>query len=134
MRQSSKNKRRNRDCREGVVCVDFALTFPLVLGIFMSMLFFVQAFLYKNTSSNACFEAARVGVIVGTTKEEMVEKADQILGALGVRERIITIDETNDTVTVTVAIPMKGNSWATGTLFPIDVSIGESCTLRKQTE
>lgn len=127
-----KRQNKTRKQRKGTTTVDFALTFPLVLGVFMSMIFFVQAFLYKNTASNACFEAARKGITVGATEEDIRQEAEIVLSSLAIRQREILIDNDGDTVTVAISIPMKGNSWATGTLFPIDVSIGDSCTLRKQ--
>lgn len=89
-------------------------------------------FLYKNTASNACYEAARKGITVGATETDMLNEAEAVLGTILIHEKEIDITQTNEDVTVTISLPMQGNSWATGTLFPIDVSITSSCTLKKQ--
>jgi Flp pilus assembly protein TadG len=123
---------RSRRSRKGTATVDFALTFPLVLGIFMAMIFFVQVFLYKNTASNAAYEAARKGIVLGATDAEIESAAENVMSTLAINQKEIRIDKTTETITVTISIPMQGNSWATGTLFPTDVSVGASCTLRYQ--
>ena len=116
----------------GTATVDFALTFPLVLGIFMAMIFFVQVFLYKNTASNASYEAARKGITLGATDADIEAAANRILSSVIIHRKNIAITRTNDDVTVSIDIPMSGNSWATGTLFPTDVTISSTCTLNRQ--
>ena len=116
----------------GTASVDFALTFPLVLGIFMAMIFFVQVFLYKNTASNASYEAARKGITLGATDSDIEAAANRVLSSVIIHRSNINIIRTDDDVTVDIEIPMKGNSWATGTLFPTDVTITSSCTLNRQ--
>lgn len=98
----------------------------------MSMVFFVQVFLYKNTASNAAYEAARKAITLGATDADIESAADKVLGTIHLNKKEIVIERTNEEIKVAVELPMNGNSWASGNYFPSDLTIREECTLLRQ--
>lgn len=129
-RQRFFKSRRSRK-RNGTTCVEFALTFPIVLGLFMSMIFCVQAYMTKSTAEMAAYAAARQGVIIGSTEEEIRLEAERVISTVA-RKYEITIERTSDFVDVSVVVPMNGNSWATGQWCPESLVLRNRCRLERQ--
>lgn len=120
----------DRRCdRRGTTTVEFALTFPIILSVFMAMLFFVQVNLFRSTAEMASYSGAREGLVVGASVDDIQNAAQNVMASIGVVHSEVLVDLQVDTVEVTVNIPMMGNSWSTGYYFPTDMTLTSSCTL-----
>lgn len=118
--------------RCGVTTVEFSLVFPIALLFFLSLIALVQMFIIRNAVENAAYFGARKGIIAGTTEEEIrAVIAEEVRLGL-VSNFSATINRLGDNVTVTVTVPMRGNSWVTAGFAPQVVAISQSCTLQKQ--
>ncbi len=129
-RSSGTNRMRRN--RRGASVVEFSLVFPIALIFFLSQIALVQMFVITNAAENAAYFGARKGIIAGSTEEEVREViAEEVrLGLVGDFEA--TIDRLGESVTVTVTVPMRGNSWVTAGFAPQVLQITKTCTLQKQ--
>lgn len=80
--------------------------------------FELTRYLYlQQAIDQAAYEAARMGVTIGATAEEVQERAESLLQAYGVSVANVvvspdTIDEATTEVTVAISCNYADNSWA----------------------
>lgn len=117
--------------RRGTAVVEFALTFPIVLGFFLAMIFTVQLFLLESSSEIAAYEGARRGIIVGSTVDEIETDVARSMNRFA-SEYSVNIERTNEFVEVEVVVPMNGNSWATGQWCPKGIEFSNTVRLQRQ--
>lgn len=89
-----------------------------------------------NSASNAAYEGARRGAVPGATASQAREAAENLLVAIGVHNPTVTVDpssiqDSTETVTVTVSVPLNDNAWLTP-LFTKDKLIVQSCSLTRE--
>ena len=114
--ESCRRSRWNRSQRMGAFTVEFAICSGLFFMILLSGFEFARFMYARHSIDQAAYEAARVGIVPGSTPSNVVARATQILNATGVRNATITVTPnafSTSTVTVTVDIRCKysDNSW-----------------------
>lgn len=120
-----------RRSRRGTTVVEFAMTFPIVLGFFLAMIFTVQLFLLESASEIAAYEGARRGIIVGSTVDEIETDVARSMNRFA-SEYTVNIERNSEFVEVEVVVPMNGNSWATGQWCPKGIEFSNTIRLQRQ--
>lgn len=118
--------------RSGAAAVEFALTFPIAMGLFVSLATLIQAFVIRNAAENAAYLGARRGIIPGATTAEISQIVDRELKIAFIISYEHEIDRSGEDVTVRVVVPFQGNLWTTAGLSPKAFAIEQFCTLKKQ--
>jgi len=108
-----RNKIKNR---QGTTAVEFALISPVLFLIVFAGIEFARANIVRQTAANASYAASRAVIVPGGTKEQAIQRAEQILSMAGISNAVITISPdtiTQDTASITaaVSVPMNANSW-----------------------
>ncbi len=119
--------------RTGAFTVEFAICSGLFFAILLSGFEFARFMYARHSVEQAAYEAARVGIVPGSTPNDVVARATQILNATGIRNSTITITPnafSTSTVTVTVDIRCKysDNSWLKP-VFLVNTDMVSSITL-----
>ena len=96
--------------------VEFAIVAPLLFLFFFAAMEFCRVAMIRHTADNAVYEAARVGIIPGASAGDARQEAERILNSLGlsnydVRVTPSNIDSDTEEVTVSVEVPLDGNSF-----------------------
>ena len=118
-----KTKRIIRCQRDGATTVEFAVVLPLLILFVFAALEFSRANMLRNTIENAAFEGARSGIVPGATSSDARTAAQDLLNMLRINDSTVTIspatiDDTTESVTVTVATPMSiANHYVTPKFF-----------------
>ncbi len=125
-----------RSPRRGVSTVEFALIAPFVFLIIIAGIEFVRANVIRHTAENAAYAASRTVIVPGASKQEAIDRANDVLALAGVIDAVITFDpETieEDTIFVStnITIPMNTNSWGLSS-FLKDARIEAETTLRTE--
>lgn len=120
MKLSSKNNRRKvfsvkRNQRKGAAAVEFAMTVPILILFLFATFELGRGNMMLNTTEAAAYEAARVGIIPGSTAAEAEESARQILVTAGVNNASVAITPNDlsvdsESVSVTVTVGYEENS------------------------
>ena len=131
-RSHSSRKRLSNHTRTGVAAVEFALIFPVALLFFITLITFVHAFIIRNAAENAAYFAARKGIIPGSSDEDIAQVIDEEMQFGLVNSYNFEVERSTDVVLVTVSVPMRGNSWASGGFAPSNLVITQQCSLQKQ--
>jgi Flp pilus assembly protein TadG len=133
---SSRRTTHRRMPRRGVVTVEFAIVFPLVLMVVFGSVEFARLNMLVNSIENAAYEGARRGIVPGATAANSEAEAAQLLQAVGAVNATVTvapavITPLTSEVTVTVTLPLNDNAWVTPR-FTKGRSIVRSCTLSRE--
>ncbi|MEM1304894.1 MAG: TadE family protein [Planctomycetota bacterium] len=107
------NKRSNT--RTGATAVEFAIVAPVFFLIIMAMFEFSRVNVVRHSADNAAYEAARRAIVPGATAAEAIGEAERLLGIIGARGAVVSVDPpvlTVDTreVTVRVDLPLSQNA------------------------
>lgn len=135
LRSSAARKSKQRE-RHGAVVVEFAICAPLFFLVVLTLIEFSWLNVVRHTADNAAYEASRVAMVPGATAAEAVAEAEHLLGVVGVRGAVVTVDPPvlgpeATQVTVQVRLPLDRN----GLVVPRFVSgrqIESSSTLRTE--
>lgn len=108
--------RRAAKQRTGAAMVEFAIVSPLLFLFFFGAFEFCRVAMIRHTADNAVYEAARVGIIPGASAAEAQQEAERILNSLGLRNYDVevtpaNIDRDTEEITVSVEVPLDGNSF-----------------------
>lgn len=125
-----------RECRRGVVTVEFAICAPLLLFFFFSALEFSRVYMMRQTIENAVYEGSRRGIVPGATATDCRNAAQAVLNTVSINSAQVDVSPaviTPDTsqVTVSVSVPVDNNSWVTPFFFA-GRSLSSSMTLRRE--
>ncbi|BBO30508.1 TadE family protein [Lacipirellula parvula] len=98
----------------GATAVEFAIVAPIFFTLVLASLEFGRVNMIRHTADQAAYEAARHAMVPGATAAEATAKATSMLKIVGARDaKIKVVGPTDDTVTVTIDIPMLNNGWIT---------------------
>jgi Flp pilus assembly protein TadG len=105
--------------RRGAVVVEFAIVAPLFFLLLFASVEFARMNMLRHAADNAAYEAARHAVVPGGTSAEATTRANALLGVFGFQGAIVTVnptslDDDDQSVTVTVDLPVNENAW----IFP----------------
>ena len=129
-----KTKRRsNRNNRSGATTVEFAIVVPVIFTLFLGTIEMTRLNFIRHSAANAAYEGARKAIIPGSSYTEATDEAMRLMQAVGVSNGVTAnLTTLNDTMTVTVTVPVNQNSW--GALrFSNGMIVRQSCTLTKET-
>ena len=122
--------------RRAAVTVEFAFVFPVFLIFLFAGVEMARLNMLRHAADNAAYESARHGIVPGASVAEVEQKAQEYLSSVKVTNGGVTvtpnpITEATTDVTVTVAVPLDGNSWVTPQ-FTKNATIQASSTLRAE--
>lgn len=128
--------RNGNAARKGVVSVEFALVFPIVLAFFIAMISFTRLVTLRDSVQHAAYEGAREGMLLESTNQDCVEKVEEFLGRVhlyGAEIEVLPagIEMTTEEITVSVTVPMSENAWIGGGFVDADWTVSESVTLSR---
>ena len=114
-----------RRSRRGAAAVEFALVAPLFFLLIFGMLEFGRMVMVQQLLTNASREGARLGVLDGQTRQDVIDKVKAALPSIptdGGLEVTVNPDsafpaEYGEPVEVTVRIPFSEVSWLPAPMF-----------------
>ena len=120
----------------GAATVEFAFVLPIFLLFLFASMDFMRANNLLHTAENAAYEAARRGIVPGSTANDCENTANEILTMMGTRGAQVTvtpdpIQPETDTVNVAIEIPMNQNGLV-ATRFFKDRNLTTSMTMSRE--
>lgn len=111
-----------RKKRTGAVLVEMALVLPLVLLIFCSIIEFSRLLMLRHSADAAAYEAARAAIVVGATRQQAEDAAEELLSAARVRDWQVSVEPQSITeytprVAVKIDVPVASNAWISPFFF-----------------
>jgi len=103
--------------RRGAATVEFALTVPLVFLFFFASIEFGRVYMIRQTLQNSAYEAARLGLVPGTSDETIRKAANSMMGAVSVKKPRVSVVQDDQTVTVSVSVDVNDQSWLAPVFF-----------------
>ena len=91
--------------RTGATTVEFAIVVPLVFLFFFAAYEFSRMSMVRHTVEMAAYEGARRGIVPGATSEDAVNRANEVLAAIGTRDATITV--TPNPITAQTSAPNR---------------------------
>lgn len=98
--------RKSKVVRRGAAATEFAMVAPVFVLVIIFCAEFARLSLLRNLSQHAAYEAARSVITEGTSVEDGIARANQILGRLGTVSAIVRINNSQGTADP----PDSGNS------------------------
>ncbi len=129
--------RRRTSRRRGAAVVEMAVVTPLLLLMLFGIIEFGWVFMVQNTLTNAAREACRVGVLQGTTDQDIRDRFNEAVSVTGLDDSVLTITQAtqnNPVVTVRVSLPYEQISLLGSYLGLGGRNIGTVCSMRKEGE
>jgi hypothetical protein len=116
--------------REGAAAVEFAITFPIILAIFLGTIELANLNYLRNLTNDAAFQVARKMIVPGADAKTATAETEQLLRELRVQGAEFNIQEDQNRVYVQVSVPIEENAWGIAGLVN-NVMLAQECTLRK---
>ena len=129
---------RSRRVRRGAAVVELAVVTPIMLTMVFGVMEFGWMFMVQETITNATREACRVGVLQGTTEEEIRTRFAEAMENTGVTVTTDTLaiemaTADDPVVTVTASVPYSEVSLGLGSWLGLsDGTLGSMCSMRKE--
>ena len=106
---------KNRKQKRGSVTVEFALVAPIFFLFVFSGVEFARVHILQNAVENACFEAARRGIVPGASGNSTKVVAEEFLTSSGIADFTVevnppTFDPTTTTISVTASVPINAEN------------------------
>jgi Flp pilus assembly protein TadG len=125
-----------RRTRGGAVVVEFAICAPILFLFFFAALEFSRVNMIRQSVENAVYEGCRRGIVPGATADDCRNSALAVLNLVLVSGAEVTvtpaaITPSTSEVTVSISVPIDGNSWVVPFFFE-GKSISNSMTLRRE--
>ena len=124
--------------RRGAAVVEMAVVMPLLLLLMFGTIQFGYVFMVQETLTNAAREACRVGVLQGSTTNDIQQRFVEAIAPTGLDlgDATLVIEEAtplNPVVTVRVQVPFeKVNLFGNWLGLNTDRTIGSVCSMRKE--
>ena len=120
--------------------VELAVVTPLLLTMLFGIMEFGRVFMVSETLNTATREACRIGIVQGSTSNDIQARFDQSTAALGDAVSFSNVTVAEDVpegadytvVTVTVQIPYNNVSLFGNYLGLDTTTLGASCSMRKE--
>jgi len=118
--------------RRGATTVEFATVLPVILLMFLGAVEMTNLNFIKHTAANAAYEGARAAMVAGGSSAQGIARAEQFLNRFGVGNGAqVSLTTSGDAVTITVRVPMNGNSVGLSR-FTKDLSVTQVASLRRE--
>jgi len=116
------SKRSRLAQRTGAAMIEFAFAGPILFLFILACVEFGRLTMIRHTADNAAYEAARYAMVPGATAAEATERATTLLASVGARNVEVAVDPKvllpeTEVITVTVRVPIGGNSWVAPKYF-----------------
>ena len=138
-RKVDKVCRSYRKKRRGAAAVEFAVVAPLFLLLVFGMIEYGRMVMVQQVITNASREGARVGVLEGTSNQEVLDRVTGFLNSGSITGANITVTPTNpetaafgDPVTVTVDIPFSQVSWLPSPMYLGGRTLSATTVMRRE--
>ena len=121
--RGARSRNRRSGDRRGATLVEFAIVSQIFFLITLTCIEFVRLNMIRNLVQDAAYFGARVAMVPGATSAEATAEANRILGVLGTRGAVVTvndgaeIDQDTDIVEVSITVPMDDNALIVPALF-----------------
>jgi Flp pilus assembly protein TadG len=104
------------DDRSASVAVETAIVLPVLFAIMFASVDCARLNMLRNSVQNAAYEGARNAIVPGGTSTDAKNAAKKVLDGVGVKNYTVTVSpdtivNTTTSVTVTISVPLKDNSW-----------------------
>ncbi len=125
-----------RQDRRGAVVTEFAICAPILILFFFAALEFSRVNMIRQSVENAVYEGSRRGIVPGATADDCRNAAQAVLNSVLVSNAQVTvtpsvITQNTSEVTVSISVPINGNSWIVPFFFD-GKTISNSMTLRRE--
>ncbi len=138
-RKLDKVCRSYRKKRRGAAAVEFAVVAPVFLLLVFGMIEYGRMVMVQQVITNASREGARVGVLDGSSNQDVLDIVDQYLTSGSISGATITVTPTNpedaefgDPVTVTVDIPFSQVSWLPSPMYLGGKTLSATTVMRRE--
>ncbi len=125
--------------RRGAALVEFAILVPVFLVVLFGIVEYGQFLYVKQSVTLAAREACRIVVLPGTTKEQAIGRAYNVLSEAGISNFSITFDpdpptsaSDGDPITVTVEVDFSQISWLGTPMYLDGVNIRATAVMRRE--
>jgi len=103
--------------RSGAAAVEFALCFPVVIGIVFSSIEISNAVLVKQALTSAAYDAGNVASASGGSSAQAIARANLVLSGFRINSATVTVTPTVDDntptgteISITCSAPLSANS------------------------
>lgn len=109
--------------RWGATAVEFAMVTPTFLFVIFCCVEFSRISMMRNLTQNAAYEAARYVITEGSTSQDAIDKANEVLDRLGTEGAKVCVNDGAEIefdttqVTVRIEVPMSENSFVLPQLY-----------------
>lgn len=109
--------------RRGASAVEFSIVAPIFFLAIFGAIEFSRVSMLRNLAQDASYEAARTCMVDGASTSDAMNSANEILGLLGTRGAVVTINggaglsEASQSIRVSIDIPLSQNSLVMPLLF-----------------
>ena len=125
----------------GLMLIEAALVFPIILLIVFAIIEYGWLFMKFQHVTNAARAGARVGVRADSTDAEVAAEVGTILSAEGIGGYTLTSDpgsvstpSTGESLTVTVSVPYADIALLNLPMIPVPGNLRSSVTMAKEGE
>ena len=138
-RKLDKLCRSYRKKRRGAAAVEFAVVAPIFLLLVFGMIEYGRMVMVQQVLTNASREGARIGVLDGSTNEEVLDRVTHYLTSGSIQGANITVTPTNpedagfgEPVTVTVDIDFSQVSWLPSPMYLGGTTLSATTVMRRE--
>lgn len=129
--------------RDGAAAVEFALLAPFMFLLILAMIEFGWAMRSEVLLAHAARDASRVGSLAGKATSDITATVSNDLSSSGMTGGTVTVlvngavadantAVTGDAVTVTISLPVNGNSWLPSGLFLGGGHLSNTVVMRRE--
>jgi len=125
--------------RKGSALVEFAVLVPVFLVVVLGIIEYGQFLYTQQAVTLAAREACRIIVLPGTTKEQAIGRAYNVLNEAGINSFSITFDPdpptsaaNGDPITVTVAVDFDQISWFGAPMYLTGAEVRATAVMRRE--
>lgn len=134
MRTNNRNRATGR--RKAAAVVEAALALPILLLMIFAGWEFARINVIRNTMDNAAYSSARESMLPGASLTKIKAEGQAVLDSVGVNGATIDVSPTTITtntpeVTISIAVPIPGNSLGVAKFFTSG-NLTSSCTLSRE--
>lgn len=103
--------------RAGATAVEFALVCPIVFVTFLVSIEFCRVHMIRHTMQNVVYEAARLGLVPGTSNGKIESAAKTMMEAVSVSKADVSASQNDEEVTVQMTVDYKDAAWVSPIVF-----------------
>lgn len=131
--------RKHRKNRQGAAVVEFAVVAPIFILLVFGMIEFGRMVMVQQVITNASREGARLAVLDGTTKSEVLATVNNYLASSSITGATVAVDPDppdnaafGDPVTVTITIGFDQVSWLPAPMFLSGTNLSAETVMRRE--